>query len=410
MGLREKTLLGCGIGMTLANRAMLIAGLRKPRDGWRRGAGLVLRQETATFILSSFSVNFLSDFPNGQQRDQQSMESHFENRLASFLAAETDCHARVRCEANEDSRQASPGPCYTVVFSGWVDGAARFLAPMNWPGEPKDALLKFIVRLHPTRGADVWMRVNHVGADGVPMQEVLSRLESSWGLAEATVFPTPTQFEEFSTPRDCRGRAGIVQIQSFVNLQPLLDWRKRVNVTLPEPIPLSAAILWAMTQHPAFENHRFGSTVEIPEVNGLMLAVGVIVIRPADYRNRPNGLAEYVREFSRQIELNKKRESDGCKLLDAAAFLPAKIERVLLEHGLRGDRAFGLAAISIIRDAKVFCAPIGDLGHDDGFFAIGSAALPATDGTKVCSICIKGPKQRVIKHAEILSAAIGSIE
>jgi len=175
MGISNATTIGCGIGLTLINRALLSAGLRKPRDGWRRGAGLVLSKESATFVLSAFSVNFLSD-SNGENSSPQ---SHFEKRLAAFLAGEKDCHARIRCDANEHVREALHVPCYTLSFTDWIDGPARFLSPDFGPNESSEALLNFVVRLHPARGADVWMRVNHVGADGVPMQEVLSRLESN---------------------------------------------------------------------------------------------------------------------------------------------------------------------------------------------------------------------------------------
>ena len=73
-----------------------------------------------------------------------------------------------------------------------------------------------------------------------------------------------------------------------------------------------------------------GTTVEAAAGDGLDRAVGVIVVRPADYFTRTNGLAEFVLDFNRELELNRRRRSAGCRLLEAAALTPASLASPLL--------------------------------------------------------------------------------
>ena len=54
------------------------------------------------------------------------------------------------------------------------------------------------------------------------------------------------------------------------------------------------------------------------------------------------------------------------------------------------DDIFGTLCVTIVRQARVFIAPMTDLGLSHGFFAIGSARLPSGTGTPVTSVSVKG--------------------
>ena len=86
---------------------------------------------------------------------------------------------------------------------------------------------------------------------------------------------------------------------------------------MSEPMTVAAAVIWCLTNTPAFPDIRIGSTVEMPAVDALGRGVGIVVARPADYFGRKDGLARYVREFNRQLALTRRRVSGGCKTLDA---------------------------------------------------------------------------------------------
>lgn len=411
-----------GIGLMLINRALLRAKLRRRRDGWRRGAGLVLRGEAATFVLSAFGLDVWSDASEQRSNDIVTTQKHLQERLAMFLAGERDSHVRVNRDECEDRVESCAGPSYTLGFEPWVDGCERFVRPEKWGGrdcsasasESKRVLLNVIGRIDDWGRADVWMRINHVAADGVPMQEMISRLERAWGAANDIVYPTPESFAPHVGPRSCVGRDGFCEMQAFLDFSPLLAWRRKVNAKLPEPITVSAALMWCLARQPALAKVYIGTTVDVPAIKdrGVHLGrcVGVVVIRPGDYINRADGLAEYVRAFNRELELTRTRQSSGAKTLDACALMRPKLAKTLLTYALDHDtRAFGTMGLTILKDAKVFGAPMGDAGHNDGFIAIGSINLPTSDGRKVGCVAIKGPGERIEQYPAIIQEAISQM-
>ncbi len=206
--------------LLLVNRAILGLGLRQRPDGWRRGSGLVLRGEASTFVLSAFGL-----------RASPATESNIAAQLAEFLAKERGLFICIQRGAGEDAPSRCDGPSYTLGFQPWVDGPARFIRPDDWTGSKcfthtHDPLFNFICRVSSEGEVDVWLRVNHIGTDGVPAQELMSRLEASWGIAKEVVFPTPDEFMPFHLTRRCNGRDELAEVQAFIDFAPLLAWRK----------------------------------------------------------------------------------------------------------------------------------------------------------------------------------------
>jgi hypothetical protein len=408
-------LAAAGAGVVI-NRLLIRAGVRRRVDGWRRAAGLVLRGEASTFVLSAFGLDLWSDVPGRRSPVLQESEAHVAERLAKFLLAEVESHIRVRMSPLEDRAEGCQGPSYTLGFEPWAEGPRRFCHPETWRSDETRAvgradgcgeLFNIIARIGPDGACDLWLRVNHVGIDGVPAQELLTGLEEAWGSRKPVLYPTPEEFGPLAVPRPWPGRAGLAQVQSFLDFGRLLAWRKRENTRLREPMTVAAAIQWRLARQPSFESLYFGSTVEVAPVGGLNKGVGVVVVRPAAYLGRPNGLAQFARDFNRQVELNRARASAGCKALDAAAHLSPRLAAALLRHALEhSPKAFGSIALTVLRDAKVFGAPIAQFGHDHGFLALGSVTLPARDGRAVGCITVKGPAAVIAGYPEKLRAAI----
>jgi hypothetical protein len=414
--LSTRAIFVAGIALVVFNRVLIAAKIRRRPDGWRRGAGLVLRDSASKFVLSAFGLNIWSDVLPPNPASAKETEEHLAARLANFLAGEKEMHRRVRRTRDADLIENLSRPSYSLRFEPWIDGPGRFARPEFWnspaakPHESIDDLLDFVCRIDSAGRADVWVRANHVGIDGVPVQEMLSRLEAAWGSASQIIFPTGAEFAPHATARTFPGRDGLVEIQTFIDFAPLVAWRKKENAILPEPMTLSAAILWSLARLPEFSRIIAGSTVEIPPADGLDRCVGVVVVRPGDYLDRPNGLRDYVRDFNRQVNRTRQRRSLGCKTLDAAALIPAKIETHLLRQALdQGGWAFGGMALSIIRDAKIFGAPIADTGQASGFIALGSITLPTRDGRQVGCVTIKGPINRIQDYPALLEKAISSL-
>jgi hypothetical protein len=63
---------------------------------------------------------------------------------------------------------------------------------------------------------------------------------------------------------------------------------------------------------------------------------------------------------------------------------------------------FGQVGLSVIREAKVFVAPLSDVGYPGGFLAVGGVGLPAATGT-VGAVTVKGTRAQ----ADGYPAAVG---
>src|SRR4051812_32162093 len=111
---KTRVMLFAGIGLVLLNRALLRMKLRRRRDGWRRGAGLVLRGEAATFVLSAFGLDVWSDAVEQRTTDIAATQKHLEERLAKSFAGERDCLVRVNRVGLEDRVERCEAPSYTI--------------------------------------------------------------------------------------------------------------------------------------------------------------------------------------------------------------------------------------------------------------------------------------------------------
>jgi hypothetical protein len=372
--------------LVLWNRLLIFLAVRKPRDGWRRGAGIALRGEESTFVLAAFGL--------------QANEEVLRARLVRLLDREPVYHTFIQIGEFEDHPVSHSSASFTLRFENGRDGMDRFVRPDSWNGvlygTEKDntnsrCLLNFVARTSAIETSDLWMRVNHVGLDGVLAQQLLTKLESELGKVEV-LYPSFHQFQAVAVPRIVEGRPSAIEIQLFVDLRPLMEWRRRQSLQLRENMTLSAAVLWWLAMHDSFRALNMGTTVDLAADGNSGRGVGVVVIRPGDFINKPDGLARFVRTFNRQLERTRQRQSDSVKTLNAAAAIPARLERLVLRSALKSTRAFGSLGLTMLRDASVFGAPIAEVGHDHGFIAIGSALLPTEGGEKVACITVKGEK------------------
>jgi hypothetical protein len=396
----ESLRLAAALSLVLWNRSLNSAGLRKPKDGWRRGAGVALRGVESTFVLSSFGL--------------QGTEHEIQERLLRLLHREPDYHVVIQTCKFEDRPLSYSSATFTIRSEQWQEGWGRFVCPDNWDGElhgiasseiHHKCLLNFVLRSHSSGICDVWMRVNHVGLDGVLAQQLLTKFEAESDRDEV-VFPRHEQFVSKFSPKVVEGRASAIELQTFIDLTPLLEWRRLQNKKLGENMTFSAAILWCLAKHDSFRKLRMGTTVDLAPTDECGRGVGVVVITPNDFMKKPNGLAKFVKAFNRQLEQTRQRTSEAMKVLNAAAAIPAQYERLVLRHALKSNQAFGNLGLTILRDASVFGAPIGEIGHDHGFIAIGSAQLPTQDGGRVACISIKGARGIVEQYATLLQQAL----
>jgi hypothetical protein len=373
----------------------------------------MLGGECSCFVLSSFGLSVWSDVGTPADARPERARAHTVRRLMAFLDAEPALCRAVAPDPEGDIVIGLASPGVTISCRDMPEGAARFAPPIDWHGEPLTSLegmrplARIVLRFDRVGGVDVWVRVNHVGADGAPMQEILTRLETAWGGADGVRYPTHEEFAEVFTPVDLVDRPGFAEGQCFIDFAPLLKWRAATAQRLGLNVTLAAAVQWHLGRHPGFRAVAIGSTVETPAVRGSERGVGIVVVRPSRFTGDDAGLSRFISGYNRDVELTRRRASGACRTLDAAAYLAPRTAGALLAHALehRPD-AFGDAALTVLRHARVFGAPIGGVGHQRGFLALGDVALPTRTGTKVGCVTFKGPRDVVQNLPRMLREAV----
>lgn len=277
--------------------------------------------------------------------------------------------------------------------------------------------LTVVMRLAPDRHtADVWMSAHHVGIDGVPLQELMSGLEQAWGITENVVFPPANLEQPFMGARVCSlpGERDVQEMLVFVDFSPVFALRQGLNEryssALGGPITFGTLLVWLLNCEPELAGVRMASTVDVAASGGYERDVDVVPLRPADFAQGMDmwdGFLDFAREFNRLIELSRARTSPLRRGMQTAGLLPAFVHaRAVRSNPAALDETFGSVCVTIIREAKVFVAPMTDLGLGHGFFAIGNTNLPVADGRRVAAVSIKGDAGKIAGHVAILQRVL----
>jgi len=276
--------------------------------------------------------------------------------------------------------------------------------------------LSWVARPASSDTLDLWVSAHHVGLDGVPLQDLLGRLERAWGAGEIVTFPSPAPGRAFIEAHACHapGERAVDQLVTFVDLSPLFALREALNArhagAIGGQLTFGTLIAWLLSQEPEFTGVRIASTVDVAASPGYERDVDVVSLRAADFATGDGplgGLVEYAREFNRQIAAARTRTSPVRIGMQTAGLIPAWAHaEVVRANPASLDDAFGTLCVTIVREARVFIAPMTDLGLTHGFFAIGSAKLPSSNGSPVTSVSVKGDAGRIAKYPAILQRVI----
>ncbi len=334
------------------------------------------------------------------------------------------------------------------------DDAARFVPP-DFAATPDLGLnvFRFVARFVGDGVLDLWCQAQHVGIDGLPLQEMLNRLANRWGSVAAVstrsldraaatpgagastglivrITPSASSSEvpsEQSRPavsppvaspgdaiqvasRPADGRV-VHLATATVDLTPLIAWRRTLNqihtATLGGDAPLAALVLWRLAGDSEWAGRRFANAVDVPAGARSPRAVDLISVRPDDFSRTEAGLMKFLREFRRLAALARVRQSPTFVTMARVARLPDWLGQFLLGRapGL-GRQTFGTVGLSVLRDAAVFIAPMADLGFDDGFIALGGAVF-AERGRAFATY--KGPPERAARFAAAFRRAIEEV-
>ena len=276
--------------------------------------------------------------------------------------------------------------------------------------------LSWVARTGAAGTVDLWVSAHHVGLDGVPLQDLLDRLERAWGAGEIVAFPPPAPGRAFIDPHPCHapGEREVDQLVTFVDLSPVFALREHLNArhagAIGGHVTFGTLIAWLLSQEPEFAGVRIASTVDVAASSGYERDVDVVSLRAADFATGEgpwDGFVEYAREFNRLVAAARARTSPVRAGMQTAGLIPAWAHAAVVRANPAAlDDTFGTLCVTIVREARVFIAPMTDLGLTHGFFAIGSARLPSAAGTPVTSVSVKGEAGRIAHYPAILQRVI----
>ena len=268
---------------------------------------------------------------------------------------------------------------------------------------PGFGVLNFHVRFAPELlWADLWMQIDHVAVDGVPMQEALDALKEEWGVCAAPTFPTP-QVEALpavrcSTPETAEGVYAQVALCDFQNLLKVrAELNEKYRDRLHGGVTVSSLLVWALAHHPTFRGKTFAVTVDVAKRGDQERVVGLVPMRPETFfgSNEGEGFVRYIEEFNRRIEAARGRTGTIHRLFDATAPLPPAVHRLAagMVPGFIAE-VVGTVGVSVIKEAEVFVAPYNGL-FTDGFLAFGNLSIPTDTGGTAGAVSIKGTEEDV---------------
>jgi hypothetical protein len=186
--------------------------------------------------------------------------------------------------------------------------------------------LNVVCRKAPSGATDIWMQVYHTGADGSPMQELLTRLEIAWGTEAGILFPTDTGLPPKVLPcfasEEERPLHLVTDFIDFLLLFQLRDdLKKRFAKRGIEAVPLSALFLWCLAHQPEFEGIKFANAVDVPANETKERGVDLVPIRPSEYWDQ-RGFAAYLRDFNQLILDARNRRTRSYLTMWNLAVLP----------------------------------------------------------------------------------------
>jgi hypothetical protein len=250
---------------------------------------------------------------------------------------------------------------------------------------------------------DLWIQYQHIAVDGVPMQQFLCNLENKYQ-GVPIIYPNKNELFPLEQCSDSRGEKTVYQTITFISFDKLVEFRKQVNIKyhieMGGKATFAGLLIWALGNSEIFKGEKFMFPVNVPEdnTNNLDSEPSGIFITPSHFynANKPlNGLLDFQREFNSQIEMTRKRQSKGYKLVEYFGILPASLYALppkLIPETV--NEFVGAIGLTILRDANVFIPP-APLVQPKGFFAIGSLSRVSESGKTVGCVGLRGTKKHI---------------
>ncbi len=268
--------------------------------------------------------------------------------------------------------------------------------------------------------ADLWFQFHHIPVDGVPMQEVLTRLKKDWGVLGELKVPERLLRRE-PVPVLCstdKGERGTYLATRFLDFRSFLKFRKelekRYSAEAPEGFTAAGLLMWSLAHHPVFHGKKFLFPVDVAASPAKKRDRGieVVFIRPSKYFDATQlagGFLDFEKEFSQRIEASRDRSGESYEMLELYALTSPFIYGLTRRVTLKALGEFiGTVGLTIIKDAEVFITPLSEI-HTDGFLSFGNFSLKTEDGGSAGCVSARGSALKVSGYLEAVSAVVSGM-
>ena len=266
------------------------------------------------------------------------------------------------------------------------------------------------------REVDLWCQFNHVAADGMPMQEFLSKLKSDWGSAGDVVFPT-LQKNVLSSMQLRYAGEGNFRALFFTDFEPLLAVRRYLNEHYQQAMGGKAAvaglIMWGLSRHEVFAKQKILLPVDAGIHNNDRI-LNLLMIRPRQFasENSSSPLEDYCR-FQKEMNLRLEQARTGrgavSEFLELCALMHPffyHLARKIWPRAL--NEVLGTAGLSLLRDAEIFIAPKTEF-QSYGFIALGNLKIPTADKRTAAAVSIAGSRKQIRHCLEAMRGLPGDL-
>jgi hypothetical protein len=266
-------------------------------------------------------------------------------------------------------------------------------------------------RLSPDgRGVDLWLQCHHAGADGGPIQELLERMETCWGVTAPLVLPADDKASGTLTIYTHAGERSAGLLTDFVDFAPLVQLRRELALRLApqvEAVPLIGLFLWCLSHQPEFAGVGMNTAVDVPPAADQPRAVDLVAVWPHRYHGHPDGFVRFLRDLLTQFADARLRKTRTWKAMTQLTSVPPAVGWAILRF-LPGitRKNFGTLTVSMVRDAKAIAPPMPDAAWDHGFMAVGKLGVASESGPSVTPLSVKGDPGRIRSYPAAVRRAI----
>jgi len=280
---------------------------------------------------------------------------------------------------------------------------------LKYRRHPGFGLLNIICRFTPDLSeADLWMQYHHVPVDGMPMQDMLTKLKQEWGAVGLIKYPCLSSAA--ARPEIFYFGNKIFRARIFVSFEKIIKLRKYLNehyfAAMGGSVTFMSLIIWGLSHDDYFKNQKFlipavSMNPDFPDENNISL----MFIRPCRYFDANNplkGFLKYQHEFNMRAFSTKMGQSESDEILKLLAMLHPwffKLCNTLMPK-IMGEVSGG-AGITMLRDSEMFISPLTSL-QLCGFIALGNMRMPTEDGKTAGAISICGSRKQVRKYIQAL--------